>query len=134
MPSRHALRIGSRLKILISTVLQRDLRDPRLGFITILAVEPTEDMKEAKVLFSVLGSPGDRSKALHALNDARGFIQKKIGRSLRIRHTPALRFVLDEGEDRLGRVEELLEQARREAERSSEGEAPKEEPPTEAEE
>ena len=113
MASRHVLKIASRLKFLISSVIQRDLQDPRLGFITVLQVEPTEDFKEAKVRVSVLGTAGERSKALHALEDARGYIQKKVAGSLRLRHMPALRFLLEEPVDPVTRVEELLEQAKR---------------------
>ena len=58
------------MKFLISQVIQRDLADPRLGLITVLRVEPTEDLKEAKIYVSVFGSRGDKSKAERALNDA----------------------------------------------------------------
>ncbi len=111
-PSRHRLRIASRLKFLIGTIIQRELSDPRLGFITVLDVETTEDFKEAKVKISVLGSSGDRSKSLHALEDARGFIQKRVGKNLRLRSTPTIRFVLVEPEDPTQKIEELLRRDR----------------------
>lgn len=112
MPSRHVNKVASRLKFLIGNILQRELDDPRLGFVTVLDVEPTADFKEAKVYFSVLGSRGDRSKTLHALQDASGFIQKQIGKNLRLRNTPVLRFILEEEEARMARIEELLEETR----------------------
>ncbi|MBN1444385.1 MAG: 30S ribosome-binding factor RbfA [Planctomycetes bacterium] len=124
MASRHLLRVASRIKFLVSSVLQREMKDPRLGFITLLKVEPTEDFKEAKVYFSVLGSPGDRSKTLHALEDARGFIQKKIAKNLRLRNIPQLRFILDEPEDKLARIEKLIEKVHEEKEGEPEAPAP----------
>jgi len=113
MASRHLQRVASRLKFLISTVLQREMNDPRLGFLTVLEVKPTDDFREAKVYVSVLGSAGDRSKALHALEDARGFIQKKIAKNLQLRNVPYLRFVLEEKQDRVARIEELLDEDKR---------------------
>lgn len=95
MPSRRVLKVASRLKFLISTIIQRELHDPRIGFVTVMKVEPTEDFKEAKVHVSVFGAPGDKSKTLHALEAARGYIQSRVGKNLRLRHTPALEFVLD---------------------------------------
>lgn len=114
MPSRHLLRIASRMKFILSRVIQHELDDPRLGFVTILSVRPTEDYKEAKVSFSVLGTPGERSKSLHALRDARGFLQKRLAANLRLRNTPQLRFELEEPDDPVARVEGLLRQAREE--------------------
>lgn len=115
MPSRRVLKVASRLKFLISTIIQRELHDPRIGFVTVMKVEPTEDFKEAKVHVSVFGAPGDKSKTLHALEAARGYIQSRVGKNLRLRHTPALEFVLDTELEKLGRVERLIEAARSEA-------------------
>ena len=114
MPSRHLSRVASRLKFLISHVLQRELNDPRIGFVTVLRVEPTADFREAKVFLSILGSSGERSKTLHALDDARGFIQRLVGKSLETRNVPALRFVLDDTQDHVRRIEDILRQAKME--------------------
>ena len=112
--SRRVQRIASRIKFLISQIIQRDLNDPRLGFITVLEVEPTEDVKEAKVYVSVLGSRGDVSKAKHALDSARGYIQHELGKRLRTRNTPFLHFIFDETRDKVSRIENLIEEASRE--------------------
>lgn len=104
--------MASRIKFLVAEVIRRELHDPRLGFITVLDVEPTEDLKEAKVYVSVLGSKGDRSKAQHALESARGFIQREVGRNLSTRNTPVLRFVFDDSQDKVSRIEALLEKAK----------------------
>ena len=112
--SRRVARIASRMKFLISQIIQRELQDPRIGFITVLDVEPTEDVKEARVRLSVLGPQGARSKAEHALSRAKGFIQRQLGRSLRTRNTPILRFVFDEAEDKASRIEALIQKASQE--------------------
>lgn len=110
--SRRLGRVASRIKFLVAEVIRRELNDPRIGFITVLDVEPTEDLKEAKVYVSVLGSKGDRSKAQHALESARGFIQREVGRNLSTRNTPVLRFIFDDSQDKVSRIEALLEQVK----------------------
>jgi ribosome-binding factor A len=102
------------MKFLISQVIDRDLHDPRIGFVTVLDVEPTADLKEAKVYLSVLGSAAVRSKAEHALADAKGYIQKEVGRGLETRNTPVLRFVFDDSQDRASRIEALIQKASQE--------------------
>jgi ribosome-binding factor A len=105
--------LASRLKFLVSHVIQTELQDPRLGFVTVLGVTPTEDLKEAKVYVSVLGSPQDRRRTLRALDEACGFIQRQVGKSLRVRQTPALSFVFDDRQDKVARIESLLDGIRR---------------------
>jgi ribosome-binding factor A len=102
------------MKFVISQVIQRELNDPRIGFITVLDVEPTEDVKEARVRVSVFGPAGARSKAEHALLGAKGFIQRELGRSLRTRNTPNLRFVFDDAQDKASRIGALIQKASQE--------------------
>ena len=113
MPPRHVQRIASRMKFLVSHVIQRELSDPRLGFVTVLGVEPTYDLREAKVRVSVLGTKGERSTSMRALEDARGYVQRRVGKALEIRHTPVLRFVLEQPTgDAIERIESILEKTR----------------------
>ena len=113
-PSRRIQRIASRMKFLVSQVILNELNDPRVGFVTVLDVEPTEDMKEAKVYLSFLGSRGDRSRTEHALERARGFIQREVGRNLKTRNTPHLRFIFDETRDKVARLEALIDETAQE--------------------
>ncbi|MEC7922899.1 MAG: 30S ribosome-binding factor RbfA [Planctomycetota bacterium] len=108
MPPRHAQKIASRLKFLVSHVVQQELNDPRLGFITILDVEMTSDLREAKIYFSVLGPRAEQSKSLQAIESSCGFIQRQVGKNLKLRNIPVLRFVLDDTDDRVSRIEEIL--------------------------
>ncbi len=113
-PSRRIQRIASRMKLLVSQVILNELNDPRVGFVTVLEVEPTEDMREAKVYLSFLGDRGDRTKTEHALESARGFIQREVGKNLETRNTPHLRFIFDETRDKVARLEALIEETAQE--------------------
>ncbi len=112
MPPRHVQKIASRLKFLVSHVVQQELNDPRLGFITILDVELTSDLREAKIYFSVLGPRAKQSKTLQAIESSCGFIQRRVGKNLKLRNIPVLRFVLDDSDDRVSRIEEILAEDR----------------------
>jgi ribosome-binding factor A len=122
MNSPRINRIASRIRFLIGSVIQREMSDPRIGFVTILRVEPTPDLKEAKVYFSVLGDQTVRSRTCHAIEQSRGFIQRAVGKNLETRHTPRLRFILDETQDKLTRFETLIEKAVQEDQDSRNGE------------
>jgi ribosome-binding factor A len=117
MPSPYRLpRVASRIKFLVSSIIQREIADPRVGLVTVLKVEPSLDLREAKVYISIFGPPGNRSRTQHALEDARGYIQKEVGKNLGTRNTPRLLFVLDESQDKVSRIEALVEQAKEERE------------------
>ncbi|MBI3299525.1 MAG: 30S ribosome-binding factor RbfA [Elusimicrobia bacterium] len=89
----------------------RELKDPGLaGFLTITGVDVTQDLKEAAVYYSMLGSPIDKEMAARALERSAGFIQKRLFESMSIRRIPKLRFVYDDTPEKAQRVETLLEQ------------------------
>ena len=111
MASYRLLRLASRIKFLVSTVIQREIQDPRMGMVTVLEVELTGDLKEAVIRISIFGKPGVQSRTIHALEDARGYIQKEVAKNLKTRNTPRLKFVLDEGQDKVSRIEALVEAA-----------------------
>ena len=113
-------RIASFLRAEIARVLLHEIRDPRIGFVTVLAVEPTEDLKEAKVSVSVLGTEAEQRTALRGLHAARGFIQSHLARVCQFRETPLLRFVLDDSIRRTMELEEKIRQVREEDEAARE--------------
>ncbi len=117
-PSRRIQRIASRMKFLVSQVIMNELNDPRVGFVTVLEVEPTADMREAKVYLSFLGGRGDRTKTEHALESAKGFIQREVGKNLKTRNTPHLRFIFDETRDKVARLEALIDETAQESRES----------------
>jgi len=112
MPSRKVSRIASRIQFLVASVLQRELSDPRIGFVTILRVEPTDDIREAKVYYSVFGDTAVKSRTCAAIEAAAGFIQREVGKNLETRTTPRLTFILDETQEKQAHVENLIEEAR----------------------
>jgi len=114
MVSHFLPRIASRIRFLVSTIIQREVADPRLGLVTVLKVEPSPDMKEARVHLSIFGSAADRSKAMRALEGARGYIQREVARNLQTRSMPRLTFILDDAADMVSRIETLVECAKEE--------------------
>src|ERR671934_1478328 len=85
------------------------LKDPRIGFVTVTAVETSPDLRHARVYVSVLGSDEQREEALAGLRSSAGFLQAKVGAELRMKRTPTLEFRYDESIDRGMRISELLD-------------------------
>jgi ribosome-binding factor A len=92
----------------ISSIIQQEIKDPGIGFITILEVRMTEDLKYAKVHYSVYGSEEEKTKTVEALKRARGYIKHVLGERIKLRYMPDLTFVLDRGHERAERIDELL--------------------------
>ena len=94
----------------ISLMLQRELKDPRLGFITVTGAEITRDLRYAKVFVSILGSDEEKQAAMAGLKSATGLIRGKFGRLARLRLAPEIQFQQDTGIARGSRIFELLHQ------------------------
>ncbi len=92
----------------ISSIIHQEIKDPGIGFITILDVKMTEDLKYAKVLYSVYGSEEETKKTVEALRRARGYIKHLMGKRVKLRYMPEITFVLDTEQDRMTRIDELL--------------------------
>ncbi len=108
MASIPKQRLEKRIQTLTSQVLLRDMKDPRLGFLTVTRAELSKDLREAKVFVSVLGTPAQQRTALRALDDARPYVQQTIGKSLAVRMIPRLTFVFDESIDKDLRLAEIF--------------------------
>ncbi|MBA2480305.1 MAG: 30S ribosome-binding factor RbfA [Planctomycetes bacterium] len=120
-PSRKA-RLESLLHREIATCVQQELRDPRLGFITILRVEMTADLHQVKALYTVLGDLSQRKLAAKALEQARGFVQSRYAGVLQTKSLPLLTFAYDDVEERRHSLDDLIKRAR--ATDSDKGENP----------
>ncbi len=94
---------------LISEVIIKEINDPRIGFASITEVNLNKDCSIAHVGISVIGDPKDRRKALDGLNSARGYIQRFVGKNLRIRNVPKIKFELDSSVADGVRMVDLLE-------------------------
>lgn len=96
----------------ISVLMQRELKDPRLGFVTITGAIVTPDLRHAKIFVSVMGTVEEMSHSLEALNRARGFLRTELGKRARLKTVPELRFFEDETNQTGSRIFQLLEEAK----------------------
>ena len=92
----------------ISQIILRELKDPRIGFVTVTSVECTGDLREAKVYVSLMGSEAQVKSCWMGLNSSLGFIRREIGKRIRLRVTPELSFALDKSLDYSAHIQELL--------------------------
>lgn len=93
----------------ISDIVQRQMNDPRVGFISITRVDLSRDLKFAKVWVSILGQPNEQSKVMRALDHARGYVQSEVARRLRTRQTPILSFHQDKGIEQSIKISKILQ-------------------------
>jgi ribosome-binding factor A len=110
MPGDRMRRVNEAVKEVLSARLAEGLKDPRIGFVTVTAVETTQDLRHARVFVSVLGGDEDREQTLAGLTSAHGILQGAVAHELRMKRTPTLEFVYDESIDRGMRITELLEE------------------------
>jgi ribosome-binding factor A len=102
-------RVNEAVREVVSARIAEGLRDPRIGFVTVTAVETSPDLRQARVYVSVLGSDDERTATLAGLASAHGVIQQAVASELRMKWTPTLQFVFDESIDRGMRITELLD-------------------------
>jgi len=110
MQGKRLDRVNQLIREEISLLLQRELKDPRLGFVTVTEVETTKDLRSAKVFVSVLGDEAKWAASLAALAGARGFIRNWLREHLELRATPALDFRADRSMEHAARIQQLLKQ------------------------
>ena len=92
----------------MSKMLLTDLKDPRIGFVTVTDVEMTGDLREAKIYVSIMGGQDEVKNSLEGLNSALGFIRREIGQRIRLRFTPEISFALDTSLDYGDHIQKLL--------------------------
>ena len=102
-------RVDEAMREVLSAAIQSELKDPRVGFVTVTAVETAHDLRRARVFVSVLGSEPERRRSLQALESAHGYLQRRVAGELRLKHTPTLEFAYDDSIDRGFRIDELLD-------------------------
>ncbi|MCB1008054.1 MAG: 30S ribosome-binding factor RbfA [Acidobacteria bacterium] len=106
--SQRTQRIGDLLRAELSTLVQREMRDPRVALATISEVEVTADLRYARVRVSALGEEPRRLETIAALENARGFLRRELAHRLDLRVTPELRFELDRGPEHSQHISDLL--------------------------
>jgi ribosome-binding factor A len=112
--SRRPEQVAGTIRQVIADALTREIRDPRVGFVTVTGVLVTNDLSHARVMVSVPGDEGEKARALQGLQSAAGFLRSRAARALTTRTVPELHFELDKGVEHAARIEELLESIRRE--------------------
>ncbi len=116
MSSRRQLKAAEAIREVVAMSILTDIRDPRVKDVTVLGVEVTADMREAKVSVSVMGDETQQNLSLRGLQNSAGFLQAKIADRIETRYIPKLRFVLDQGVKNVLAVGEILERIREEKE------------------
>lgn len=101
-------RVGEQIKKELSQLIQSELKDPRIGFVTVTGVEVTNDLSQAKIYLSVLGDAEQKDNTLKALEKANGYLRSELGKRIRLRHTPELIFKFDESIAYGSHIEKLL--------------------------
>ena len=108
MASARMRRVDKAVQEVVSAHIAEDVKDPRIGFVTVTGVETSVDLRSARVYVSVLGGDAEREEALAGLRSAAGFLSTRVGEELRMKRTPALNFKLDPSIDTGMRMERLL--------------------------
>jgi ribosome-binding factor A len=109
MSGSRMRRVDEAVRAVLSDVITQDLKDPRVGFVTVTAVKTSPDLRHARVYVSVLGDDAVREDSLAGLRSAHGYLQRRVAGELRLKHTPALEFAYDDATERGMRIGELLE-------------------------
>ena len=123
MPNPRNARLADQIKVILAETIERRVKDPRLGFVTLTDVRLTGDNREATVFYTVLGDEQQRAASAAALTSATGMLRSRVGAELGLRHTPSLTFVRDATTETAQSIEELLAQAQaRDAETAAQAE------------
>jgi ribosome-binding factor A len=101
--------VADLVRAAVAELILRELRDPRIGMVTLTEVEMSDDLKHARIFFSVVGEEEVRRRSLQGLQSAAGFIRREVGRRLELRYAPEITFRLDTAPERAQRLAELLQ-------------------------
>ncbi|HZC26162.1 MAG TPA: 30S ribosome-binding factor RbfA [Actinopolymorphaceae bacterium] len=104
--------LADRIRVIVAEMLERRVKDPRLGFVTVTEARLTGDLRDATVFYTVFGGDQDRAGTAAALTSATGLIRSEVGKQLGLRHTPSLAFVPDGVPENAAHIDDLLRQAR----------------------
>jgi ribosome-binding factor A len=108
MTNKRAIRVGELLKEEISQIVLREMKDPRIGFVSVTDVEVSGDLRHAKVFISVYGSDKEKEETLEGLQQAQGFVRKLVGERIKIHHTPEIIFRYDDSIENGVHISEII--------------------------
>jgi ribosome-binding factor A len=112
MAGQRTQQLADRIKVIVASMLERRLKDPRLGFVTITDVRLSGDNQHASIFYTVMGDQAAIDDTAAALGSATGLIRSEVGKQLGLRHTPSLEFFLDAVPESARQIEDLLAKAR----------------------
>ena len=112
-PSRRPQRVALEIQHEISLILSRDMKDRRIGFVTVTGVEISPDLRHAKVFVSSMGSEAEKKANLETLNHASGWVRRELGQRIRMKFLPDLVFYADRSQDYGERIDQLLDETRK---------------------
>jgi ribosome-binding factor A len=112
MEYQRADRVGDLLVEIISELLRKEIRDPRISAVTLTGAKVSRDLRHARIYFNLLGGQEKRADAAAGLKSAGGFIRSRVSKQLKLRFVPTLEFFYDETEDEAQRIDDLLKQVK----------------------
>jgi ribosome-binding factor A len=112
MASPRVRKVADRIQVIVAEMLERRIKDPRLGFVTVTDVRVTGDTQNASVFYTVMGEDEQLASTAAALESAKGLIRSEVGKQLGMRHVPTLEFIHDALPDTARHLEEVLAKAR----------------------
>ncbi len=114
MEGKRSEKVADLIQKEISLMLLRDIKDPRIGFITITRVTVSDDCRLAKVYYSVAGTASERERSMEGLASAKGYVRKELGRRVRLRYTPDIIFQFDPSIEYAIHIGEVMDQLKKE--------------------
>ena len=111
MAAGRMRRVDEAVRAVLSDAISKDLKDPRVGFVTVTAVKTSSDLRHARVYVSVLGDEHARAESIEGLRSAHGFLQSRVASELTLKRTPELTFEYDDTVDNAARINELLRES-----------------------
>lgn len=112
MSSPRVRKVADRIQVIVAEMLERRVKDPRLGFVTVTDVRVTGDTQNASIFYTVLGAEDDLASTAAALESAKGILRAEVGKQLGMRHVPTLEFIHDALPENARHLDELLAKAR----------------------
>lgn len=114
MAEHRAERLQELIKTEFGDILQRNLKDPRIGFVSVMDVEVSNDYSHVKIFVSIMGDEETKRLTMEGLESAKGFIRTELGQRIRLRHTPEVHIIVDNSIERGSRIFQLLEEVKKE--------------------
>jgi ribosome-binding factor A len=112
MSSARVRKVADRIQVIVAEMLERRVKDPRLGFVTVTDVRVTGDTQNASIFYTVLGEKNELESTAAALESAKGLIRSEVGKQLGMRHTPSLEFIHDALPETARNLDDALARAR----------------------